>query len=176
MGVGPMSEDTRNQGLVGMSDGIPLFRDKNSKSVLPCILRTANAGDHLSMKFRNTHMTILAPNSFWIIGKNKKFAKVERKTKHLMASLHAVTDDLLMWEDGEYTEDHSKHEDDPERTFRLRAQLLYWCGDYPGQAEASGFSHAASGRKACHWCEIVGKRRNALNRQKYNDYYRCAPS
>jgi hypothetical protein len=174
MATGPMSDDTRNQGLVGMSDGIPLFRDKHSRSVIPLLLRTANMGDHLSMKFRYTHMTGLVPSHFWILDETgKHFNRVEIKPSHLMAILHAVTDDLLLWEEGEEVQDHSKRENDPARCFRLRAALLYWCGDYPGQGEASGFSHAAGGSKACHWCEILGRRSVALKRQKYGGYYRC---
>jgi len=170
-----MSEDTRNQGLVGMSDGIPMFRDKSSRSVIPCLLRTANMGDHLSMKFRYTHLTGLVPAHFWIISENgKHFVRVERKPSDILALLYVVTDDLLIWEDGEEVEDHSKREEDPARRFQLRATLLYWCGDYPGQGEASGFSHAAGGSKACHWCEIKGQKSKAIERQKYTGYYRCA--
>jgi hypothetical protein len=174
MGSGPMSEDTRNQGLVGMSDGIPLFRDKSSRSAIPVLLRTTNMGDHLSMKFRYTHMTGLVPSHFWIIGKDsKQFQRVERKPSTLMAILHAVTDNLLFWEEGELVEDHSKCAQDPRRWFQLRAALLYWCGDYPGQGEASGFSHAAGGKHSCHWCEICANKEMAINRMKYADYYRC---
>jgi hypothetical protein len=173
MHTGPMSEDARNQGLVGMSDGIPLFRDKHSRSVIPIMLRTANMGDHLSMKFRYTHMTGLVPCHFWILGEDsKQFERVERKASHLCAILHAVTDDLLFWEEGQEVEDHSKNEQDPARLFHLRAALLYWCGDYPGQGEASGFSHAPGGRKACHWCEVLGMKSMAINRMKFADYYR----
>lgn len=174
MGTGIMKADARNQGLVGMSDGIPLFRDKHSRSVIPVLLRTANMGDHLSMKFRYTHMTGMVPSHFWIIGEeSKQFERVERKPSHLMAILHAVADDLLIWEDGELVEDHSKHVQSPDHVFRLRAMLLYWCGDYPGQGEASGFSHAAGGKRACHWCEVCGGKSMAINRLKYGDYYRC---
>ena len=168
-----MNGDTRNQGLVGMSDGIPLFRDKHSRSVTPLLLRTANLPDHLSMKFRYTHLAGLVPSHFWNIGESSnQFERVERKPSHLCAIMHAIVDDLLLWEDGEVVEDHSKHPEDPHRWFHLRALLLYWCGDYPGQGEASGFSHAAMGKKACHWCEAIGKYSEATSRQEYGDYYR----
>ena len=68
MGTNPMNEDTRNQGLVGMADGIPLFRDKHSRSCIPVMLRTANMGDHLSKKFRYTHLAALVPSHYWNIG------------------------------------------------------------------------------------------------------------
>jgi hypothetical protein len=174
MSTGPMRADTRNQGLVGMSDGIPLFRDKHSRSVIPIMLRTANMGDHLSMKFRYTHMTGLVPSYYWILSDDgKNFERVEKKPAHLMAILHAISEDLLMWEVGESVEDHSKHAQDPARIFLLRAALLYWCGDYPGQGEASGFSHAAASKKACHWCEVLGEFCKEINREKYADYFRC---
>ena len=168
-----MNGDTRNQGLVGMSDGIPLFRDKHSRSVTPILLRTANLPDHLSIKFRYTHLTGLVPNHFWIIGKaSGQFERVEKKPKHLCAIMHAIVDDLLSWEDGERVEDHSRNMNDNKRFFHLRAMLLYWCGDYPGQGEASGFSHAAMSRKACHWCEDEGQYSGAIKRQKWGSYFR----
>ena len=174
MGSNPMNKDPRNQGLVGMADGIPLFRDKHSSAVVPVMLRTANMGDHLSMKFRYTHLTGLVPSHFWIIGEtSKQFTKVERKPGHLCAIMHAIVDDLLHWEEGEDVEDMSKDPEDPDWGFRLRAMLLYWCGDYPGQGEASGFSHAAGGGKSCHWCEALGKKSMAIDRQKYAHYFRC---
>jgi hypothetical protein len=174
MGTNPMNRDTRNQGLVGMADGIPLFRDKHSRSVIPVMLRTANMGDHLSMKFRYTHLAALVPSHFWTIGeKSKQFERVERKPSHLCAVMHAVVDDLLHWEDGEEVEDMSKDAQDPDFRFHLRAMLLYWCGDYPGQGEASGFSHAPGGSKSCHWCEVRGAKSMAIDRQKYANYFRC---
>jgi hypothetical protein len=173
MGTGFMKVDTRNQGLVGMSDGIPMFRDKHSRSCTPLLLRSANMGDHLSMKFRYTHLTGLVPSHFWILGEESKlFERVERKPSTLMAIMHVITDDLLLYEDGVMIEDFSKQPNDSSRFFLLRAMLLYWCGDYPGQGEASGFGHAAGGKKACHWCEIVGIKSMAIKRQKYANYFR----
>ena len=138
--------------LVGMADGIPLFRDKHSRSCVPVMLRTANMGDHLSMKFRYTHLVALVPSHFWILGvESKQFERVERKPSHLCAVMHAVVDDMLFWEDGKEVEDHSKALGEEDRWFLLRIRLLYWCGDYPGQGEVSGMSH--QGEKACHWCE-----------------------
>lgn len=42
--------ETRNQAVIGMADGIPLFRDKNSRSVVPIALRLANLPDPLSKR------------------------------------------------------------------------------------------------------------------------------
>jgi len=169
-----MNEDPRNQGLVGMSDGIPLFRDKSSRSVLPLMFRTANLSDELSMKFRYIHLAALVPCSFWIIGEaSGQFERVERKTGDLCAIMHVVVDDLLKWEKGELVEDHSKLPDDPARWFLLCVLLLYWCGDYPGQGEASGFNHSAMGLHACHWCKDKGTYSMGIQRTQYADYYRC---
>ena len=168
-----MNADTRNQGIVGMSDGIPMFRSKSSRGVTPIIFRTANLPDELSMKFRYTHLAGLVPSHFWVVDETgKKFQRVERKTSHLCAIHHAITDDLLGWQTGTETEDHSRPPEDPERFFLLRVILLYWCGDYPGQGEASGFSHNPMNKKACHWCDIVGKYSKGIGRQKFGDYYR----
>ena len=168
-----MNTDTRNQGLVGMSDGIPLFRSKHSRSVIPVLLRTVNVGDELSMKFRYTHMTVLVPSHFWKIDEHDHFLRVERKPSSICAALTVVTDDLLHWETGEVVEDHSKSKDASDRFFNLRAMLLYWCGDYPGQGEASGFSHSPMSPHACHWCHAVGKFNKTLKRQMFGKYYRC---
>ena len=168
-----MNDDSRNQGLVGMSDGIPLFRDKSSRSVTPLMFRTANLPDHLSMKFRYIHLAALVPSHFWIIGKTSgRFERVERKTGNLCAIMHVIIDDLLKWEKGERMEDHSKHPDNPARWFHLRVLLLYWCGDYPGQGEASGFNHSAMGKHACHWCLDIGEYSMAIQRTQYRYYFR----
>ena len=168
-----MNGDTRNQGLVGLSDAIPLFRSKSSRSVLPVVFRTLNVPDELSMKFRYTHLSCLIPCHFWRIGEaSGQFERVERKPSNICAAMHAIVDDLLHWEEGEPMEDHSKRADAIDRFFRLRVLLLYWCGDYPGQGESSGFSHSAMSSHACHWCNDVGKYSKMLNRQKYCDYYR----
>jgi hypothetical protein len=168
-----MNGDSRNQGLVGMSDGIPLFKDKSSGSVIPVMFRTANLEDQLSMKFRYVHLAALVPSYFWIIGKKSgQFQKVDRKPSTLCAVMHAVADDLLLWEPGQAVEDYSKHPEDPKRWFTLCVILLYWCGDYPGQGEASGFSHASMGRKSCHWCEISADYCDGIKRTRYGDYYR----
>jgi hypothetical protein len=54
-----MSADPRNQAVIGMSDGIPMFKDKSARSVTPGALRTANLPDHLSTKFKFIHLAFL---------------------------------------------------------------------------------------------------------------------
>jgi hypothetical protein len=63
-------------------------------------------------------------------------------------------DDLLAGQKRGYEcVDSSRNEGDPERYFRLKVILLLWVGDYPGQAKMSGFSHASTGLRQCHWCK-----------------------
>lgn len=122
---------------------------------------------------RLVHLSGLYPSHFWTIGEaSKSWERVERKPKTLQPLMHALVDDLLHWEDGGWVVDHSADDDDPDRLFFLRCILLYWCGDYPGQGEASGFSHAASSSKACHWCEEAGVYSNGLHRMVFGGYER----
>jgi hypothetical protein len=169
----PMAEEPRNQAVVGMSDGIPMFCDKDSRGVTPIALRTANLPDELSNKFRHIHLAALYPHEFWRLSEESgAWERAPKKPSSLSPLLHVLTDDLLMWEDGQMVVDHNKAEDDPDRIFKLRAILLYWCGDYPGLGEASGFAH--SGKCACHWCEVKGVWGFGVNRESYGEYVRCA--
>jgi hypothetical protein len=168
-----MAADGRNQALVGMADGIPMFRDKQSRGVTPIALRTASLPDHLSVKFRNIHLSALYPHDFWRLSEEgSKWERAPRKPKSLSPLLHVLVDDLLFWEDGQTTEDHSKHLDDPDRFFTLRAILLFWCGDYPGLGETTSFAH--SGTNACHWCWVEGIWGHGVNREAYGEYIRCS--
>jgi len=56
-----MNAEKRNQTLVGMSDGIPMFRSKSSRGVVTVALRNANLPDELSHKFRHIHLAGLYP-------------------------------------------------------------------------------------------------------------------
>ena len=166
-----MAADTRNQAVVGMSDGIPMFRDKDSRGVTPIALRTANLPDEISMKFKHIHLSALYPHEFWRLSEEHgDWERAPKKPSTLSPLLHILVDELLFWQDGQTVEDHSKAHADPERFFTMRAILLYWCGDYPGLGEASGFSH--SGTCACHWCKIRGVWGFGVNREIYGEYMR----
>ena len=166
-----MAEDDRNQAIIGMSDGIPMFRDKDSRSVTPVALRTANLPDELSMKFRNIHLAALYPNEFWRLSEEgSKWERAPKKPSSLSALLIVLTDELLSWEDGQMVEDFNKAENDPARTFKMRVVLLYWCGDYPGLGETTCFAH--SGENACHWCKVKGIWGHGVNREAYGEYVR----
>lgn len=167
-----MASDPRNQALIGMSDGIPMFRDKGSRAVTPCALRTANLSDHLSMKFNHIHLAFLYPNEFWTIAAedDNTFERVPKKPSTHEPLMTVLVDDLLFWEDGQQVVDYSMDPADPRRIFLLHVLLLFWVGDYPGLAEATNFSH--QGHHACHWCKIRGDWGFGVNRELYGGYVR----
>ena len=166
-----IAEDDRNQAVVGMSDGIPLFRDTGSRSVTPIALRTANLPDDLSAKFRHIHLAALYPNEHWRLSEeSSKWERATKKPSTLSPLMHVLTDDLLFWQDGKQVIDYNKALGDPRRTFLMRAILLFWCGDYPGLAEATGFAHA--GTWPCHWCKIKGEWQFGVGREAYGGYVR----
>jgi hypothetical protein len=166
-----MNIDHRNKALIGMADGIPMFRDYNANSVTPIALRDANLTHAQSIRFRNIHLSGLYPHEFWHKGQDEtRWAKTKRAPKTLRPLMYALCDDLLQWEDGQAMTDTSLHLEDPEREFTLRCILLYWCGDYPGLAEATGFTHGQH-KRMCHWCEyLAGPKSSGLNRMIYKDY------
>jgi hypothetical protein len=167
-----MAADSRNLALIGMSDGIPMFRDKDSRGVTPIAMRTANLPDTLSMKFRHIHLSALYPHEFWRLSEEGgDWERAPKKPSSLSPLMHMLADELLMWEDGQLVEDHNKQKDDPDRVFKMCVILLYWTGDYPGLGEATGFKH--SGRNACHWCKNKGLWGYGVNREAYGEYIRC---
>lgn len=173
-----MDADQRNQALIGMSDGIPMFKDKGARSVTPIALRSANMSDHFSMKFSNIHLSAIVPNEFWRPAEEKdssgistyKFERAPRKPKTLSPMMHVLVDDLLGWEDGKPMIDYTLPPSSPMRNFVLHAVLLFWQGDYPGLGEATSFVH--SGTNACHWCKVKGVWNKGLNRGEYSEYVR----
>jgi hypothetical protein len=169
-----MAQDDRNQGIIGMSDGIPLFKDKGSRSVTPIALRTGNLADDLSTKFRHIHLSALYPNEYWRLSEeNNKWERATKKPSTLSPLMHVLTDNLLFMQDGIMVTDYNKDIGDPDRNFLMRAILLYWCGDYPGLAEASGFTHA--GTWPCHWCKLKGEWQFGVGREAYGGYIRLHP-
>ena len=165
--------ETRNQGLIAMADGIPLFRSlKTSKGVNVGAIRQANQPDYISKMFGKIHLSFLYPGEFWVIDKTtKKPKRIKAKPKNLGPMQQLLVDDLLHWYDGKMVTDFSKPSDDPQYRFCLRAILLLWCGDYPGLGEATNFVHAC-GYNACHWCKMKGEHSNGLARTVYKDYRR----
>jgi len=166
-----MNGDRRNQALVGMSDGIPMFRAKCSRCVVPIALRNANLPEHLGIKFRHIHLAALYPGEFWIV-QASKWKRVERKPKTIIPLLFLLADDLLHWQDGDYVSDSSMDLSNRSSSFLLRVCLLFWCGDYPGLAEMSGFLHGVPTNGMCHWCLIKGKHNRETGSCLYGGYCR----
>ena len=134
-------------------------------------LRSANLPDHLNKLFRHIHLAALYPCEYWTI-ENGNWKRNPHKAKTLMPLVYMLVDDLLHWQDGQYIDDPLLEEDDPRRSFLLRAILLYWVGDYPGQGEVSGFKHGTPKHGMCHWCEIVGVSDKETGSRKYARFVR----
>jgi hypothetical protein len=167
-----LQDEGRNQGLIAMADGIPLFRSiKVSKGVNVGAIRQANQPDYISKMFGKIHLSFLYPGEFWVYDDTtKKPKRIKAKPKNLGPMQQLLVDDLLHWYDGKMVTDYSKPVHDPQHHFCLRAILLYWCGDYPGLGEATNFVH--EGYNACHWCKIKGNHSAGLSRMVYKDYRR----
>lgn len=168
--------DTRNQALIGMSDGIPLFKHQGSKSVIPISLRLANQPDSISKEMRFMHLAGLYPCEFITIDKDtNNVVKENKKPSHITPLLTLLTDDLLRWYEGKMTVDHSLPIGSPDREFLLRVVLLFWCGDYPGLGEASLFRHENNFSSACHWCTVKSSWSKGLNRAVRAGFRRWLP-
>ena len=109
-----MNTESRNQALVGMADGMPLFRDKHSRSVLPVALRLAGQPDSVSKKFNNIHLAALFPCDYWVVDKDTGLLKRERhKPSNVGALLVLLVQDLLYWYAGKTVVDYNLEESDP---------------------------------------------------------------
>jgi hypothetical protein len=64
--------------------------------------------------------------------------------------LPMVEDFLTAQTQGIAVRDHSLPECNQSRDFVMKCILLYWIGDYPGQAKVCNQKHA--GKWTCHWC------------------------
>jgi hypothetical protein len=169
-----MNSDPRHQALIGMADGIPIFKDKNTRGVCPIALRQGNQPDSLSKKFNNIHLSGLYPCDFWAIDDATGLLQRENhKPSNIGALLILLCDDLQFWYEGKWAVDYTMQEGDPQRTFLLRALLLFWCGDYPGLGEATNFVH--KGYFSCHWCKNKGEWSTGLNRMVIGGYRRSKP-
>ena len=169
-----MNKESRNQAFIGMADGIPLFRSRQtSLGVVVGALRQANQPDHISKMFGKVHLSFLYPGEYWVEDKKTKAQKLKKaKPGNLGPLILMLVDDLLHWYDGKYITDFSMDIGDPARDAFIRCILLFWCGDYPGLGEATNFSHAAMGFYACHWCKDKGDYSMGLSRMVYASYRR----
>ena len=122
-----INEDHRNIGLVATADGIPCFKDKNARGVVPCMLRTV-MDEELGLNLKNCHLFALIPNYYWHIDPvTNKTVRVNRKTLFLTAATTMLADELLhLYDTGTPVTDFSMPEDSPMRVFNYKAVLLYW--------------------------------------------------
>ena len=76
--------------------------------------------------------------------------------------MYLLTDDLLgAYEDGFTVVDSTIPKGQPGHLFRCKCILLYFTGDYPALAKASG-THD----KCCHWCEYKSEPSPETNRRR----------
>ena len=89
-----MSDDHRNLGLVGGTDGVPFFNDQR-RSGWPYVLRVANLPDKLSMHMSNVHLHMLSASEHWAVDEEAgMLRRVVRGPKTLQAHLAVIVDDL----------------------------------------------------------------------------------
>jgi hypothetical protein len=198
-----MNYDHRNIGVVATADGIPCHKDKNARSVVPCMLRTV-MDEELGLNLKFCHLFALIPNwySVYCPHTGKKIRK-KRKTSFLTAATTVLADELQwLYSDGTPCIDESSHPDSAGRHFNAKLILLYWyelqcclaelqfclptiecsnlilhyhyrIGDYPGLAEASGTMEA--GRKSCRWCNSSFIKCWAVNRMMFANFRQFLP-
>ena len=59
-----MMSDLRNQTIIGASDGIPIFKDKNSRNGWPFVVRNGNLPDGLWGDPAHSHMVAYMPSDY----------------------------------------------------------------------------------------------------------------
>ena len=184
-----MSEDHRNLGLVGGTDGVPFFGDQR-RSGWPYVLRVANLPDRLSMHMSNVHLHLLSASEHWELqSKAGLLKRIVRGPKTLKAHLSVIVDDLrAAYLRGVRCHDASiprgvagttsmvlltqtpSRAHTLGRAFKCKTLLLFWCGDYPAQAKVSG-THD----KCCHWCKYKSEKGIHINRRLWKSFRRYLP-
>ena len=138
----------------------------------PFVFRCANLPDGLSTNMSNCHLSLLSANEFWVLDEESgSLRRTVRGPKSLNPHLHVIVDDLL----GAYTKgvtvvDASIPEGHDGRRFKCRVCLLFWTGDYPGQALVSG-THS----KTCHWCTLKSEHASEVSRRTWGNYRTYLP-
>lgn len=122
-----MNTDHRNLGLVATADGIPCFKDKNARSVIPCMTRTV-MDEELGLNLKYNHLWALVPNYYSDICKDTgRTIRIKKKTSFLTAATTVLADELLWLGDvGCPCVDESFPPGSPQREFNCKVILLYW--------------------------------------------------
>ena len=139
-----LNDESRNQGLIFMSDGVPYFKDKGSnRKGYPCGVRLANPPEAIGKALSMTHLVCLMSCEYW--DKDPHTGKPKRETlapKSMQLMLLRICDELHhLYYVGIRVVDFSLHQNNVDRVFILKCIILLWIGDYPGQGEISGFKY-----------------------------------
>ena len=186
-----MNQDPRNLGLVGATDGVPLFDDQH-RGAWPFIQRVAMT-DQMSMNVSNAHLHLLTANEYWELDKKvcscgtsafhppslhlryhpqaNCLRRVVRGPKSLKPHLMVLADDMRKaYYEGVTVTDSTYPEGAPGRVFKCRVVQLLWSGDFPALSKVGG-SH----EKCCHWCHFKSKHSPEINRRVWGDFRSWLP-
>lgn len=120
----------------------------------------------------NVHLAMLSGNEYLVAeGPEGTLKRRVRGPKSLVPHLTVLADELVgAYRNGFTIVDGSMAPGAAGRTFTCRVVLLYWTGDYPAQALASG-THS----KMCHWCTLHSVHAPEISRRCWCDYRRYLP-
>jgi hypothetical protein len=124
----PVMHGRRDLAFVGMSDGVPYFKDKTKRSGTAAFLQHANLPEGMALQDRNCHMVALQPSVYlsWC-PKKKKGVKVHKNPKNQAHLTTVLCDELYdLYVRGVHVTDHSMAEGTPGREFVCRCCLLLW--------------------------------------------------
>ena len=166
-----MNKESRNQSVVGCTDGVPLFKDK-VRGAWPVVFRDGNLPSALGNLMRNCHIVSIQGSEFISLNEETNMMeKIVRAPKSLNPIMEIVGRVMhRLYHTGCRIIDTSEPVDSPDRVFTCRLVMLFWCGDYPGQALISGFTH--KGYHFCHWCHSMGWWDGTTNRMIIDDFRR----
>ena len=165
----PPRRDHRNLGLVGTTDGVPLFDNKH-RGLWPFFFRVANLPDSLATHMANVHLSFLSANEHYELNEaTNTLQRTLRGPKSLKPHLTIIVDDLYQaYHKGVFVTDSTVPRGMSGRHFRCKNILLLWTGDQPAQALVSGM-HS----KCCHWCHFEGVKRPEVSRMCWRDHRKC---
>jgi len=145
-----MAQDCRNLGLVGTTDGVPLFDDQQ-RGAWPFVQRVANLPDHLAMSPQNVHLHLFSANEYWELDETANCLRRKvRGPKTLKPHLMVIADDMRRaYYEGVPCVDSTIAPALQGHRFHCKVCQLLWTGDFPAQCKVTG-SHT----KTCHWCHF----------------------
>jgi hypothetical protein len=139
-----MAQESRNQAVIMASDGIPYFKEGNTRKGYPIAMRLANPPDEMGKSSALTHLLGLMSCEYWERSEHTgKAVRVSRSPKSMKPLLYRLADEFheLYHEGFRAIEFSSSALNEADRIFTLRVVILFWIGDYPGQGEVSGFRY-----------------------------------